>query len=90
MPAGLANGFAPVLVRCGVPGFLLHVADVAKGRSAVRVPEDFFLRPRLDREKFPEERKLRIASEVETRIQAQDAAGHLVFTETIATAQPEP
>jgi hypothetical protein len=61
-----------------------------KTQATVRMPEDFFLRPHLDREKFPEERKLLIAPEVEARIHAQDAAGHLVFTETVAHAQPEP
>jgi Protein of unknown function (DUF1329) len=39
-----------------------------KTQAAVRVPEDFFLRPRLDRDKFPEERKLILAPEVEARI----------------------
>ena len=58
-----------------------------KTQATVRVPEDFFLRPHLYRDKFPEERKLIIAPEVEARIQAQDAAGHMVFTETVATVQ---
>jgi hypothetical protein len=49
-----------------------------------RVPEDFFLRPHLHRDKFPEERTITIAPEVDARIQAQDAAGHLVFAETVA------
>jgi len=49
---------------------------------AVRTPEEFFLRPQLYREKFPEERKMQISPELEARIQAQDAAGHLVFTES--------
>jgi hypothetical protein len=61
-----------------------------KTQAAVRIPEDFFLRPRLDRDKFPAERKLIIAPEVEARIRAQDAAGHLVFTETVAGIQPKP
>ena len=59
-----------------------------KTQATVRVPEDFFLRPHLYRDKFPEERTIIIAPEVEARIQAQDAAGHLVFTETLTTAQP--
>ncbi len=59
-----------------------------KTQATVRVPEDFFLRPHLYRDKFPEERKIIIAPEVEARVQAQDAAGHLVFTETLANGQP--
>ena len=50
-----------------------------KTQATVRVPEDFFLRPHLARDKFPEERKLIISPEVEARIQAQDTAGHLVL-----------
>jgi hypothetical protein len=58
-----------------------------KTQATVRVPEDFFLRPHLSRDKFPEERKIIIGPEVDARIQAQDAAGHLVFTETVAGTQ---
>jgi hypothetical protein len=58
-----------------------------KTQATVRVPEEFFLRPHLYRDKFPEERKIIITKEVEARIQAQDAAGHLVFTETVTTVQ---
>ncbi|HEX9871655.1 MAG TPA: DUF1329 domain-containing protein [Candidatus Tectomicrobia bacterium] len=59
-----------------------------KTLATVRVPEEFFLRPHLYRDKFPEERKIIIAPEVDARIQAQDAAGRLVFIETLAGAQP--
>ena len=58
-----------------------------KTQATVRVPEEFFLRPHLSRDKFPEERKIIIGPEVDARIQAQDAAGHLVFTETVAGTQ---
>jgi hypothetical protein len=53
-----------------------------KTQATVRRPEESFLRPHLYREKFPDERKLALAPEVEARIQAQDAAGHLVFSES--------
>lgn len=59
-----------------------------KTQATVRVPEESFLRPHLHRDKFPEERKIIITPEVDARIQAQDAAGHLVFTETAANTQP--
>jgi hypothetical protein len=51
-----------------------------KTQSTVRSPEKFFLRPQLYREKFPEERKIALPAEVEARIQAQEAAGQIVFT----------
>jgi hypothetical protein len=41
--------------------------------------EEFYLRPALDRGKFPEERSIQLAPDVERRIEAQNAAGQLVF-----------
>jgi hypothetical protein len=41
--------------------------------------EEFYLRPTLEREKFPEERNIQLAPDVERRIAAQNAAGQLVF-----------
>ena len=51
-----------------------------KTQAEVRSPEEFFLRPRLYRDKFPQERKVVFPAEVEARVQAQEAAGHIVFT----------
>ncbi len=51
-----------------------------KTQATVRSPEEFFLRPHLDREKFPEERKIVLPAELEARIQAQEEAGRIVFT----------
>lgn len=53
-----------------------------KTQATIRRPEEYFLRPHLYREKFPDERKLVISPDVEARIQAQNAAGRWVFTET--------
>ena len=50
-----------------------------KTQAQVPFPELFFLRPTLEEEKFPEERLLQIPAEVVARIQAQEAAGRLVF-----------
>ena len=50
-----------------------------KTQAQVPFPELFFLRPTLEEEKFPEERPLQIPAEVVARIQAQEAAGRLVF-----------
>jgi hypothetical protein len=48
-------------------------------QSLVGSPKEFYLRPSLEGGKFPEERRIRLKSDVETRIRAQNAAGHLVF-----------
>ena len=50
-----------------------------KTQAQVPFPELFFLRPALEEEKFPEERPLQLPPEVVARIQAQEAAGRLVF-----------
>ena len=42
-------------------------------------PEEFYLRPRLDAEKFPQDRKIDIPPEIAARIEAQEREGHLVF-----------
>jgi len=41
--------------------------------------EEYYLRPALDRGRFPEERSIQLAPDVERRIAAQNAAGQLVF-----------
>ncbi len=50
-----------------------------KTQAQVPSPDLFFLRPALEEGKFPEERPLRIPPEIIARIQAQEAAGRLVF-----------
>jgi len=47
----------------------------------VSIPEQYFLRPTLDRDKFPDARKIALSPELEAKIQAQEVAGHLVFQE---------
>lgn len=42
-------------------------------------PDEFFLRPHLDAEKFPQDRKLSISSELTVRIAAQEEKGRLMF-----------
>jgi len=63
------------------PGVLPRVWFFAplKSQSEVLTPEQYFLRPTLDRDKFPAARKITLSPEIETRYQAQEAAGHLVF-----------
>ena len=45
----------------------------------IRSPEEFYLRPHLHREKFPQDRRIEISADLEERIRAQEPAGHLVF-----------
>jgi hypothetical protein len=49
-------------------------------QASVDSPEQFYLRPSLEPEKWPEERPIHLAPDVEARIRAQDAVGHLVFS----------
>jgi hypothetical protein len=55
-----------------------------KTQAFVKTPAEFFLRPLLHQGKFPDVRKIELAPEVDARIRAQEAAGHLVFETTIA------
>jgi hypothetical protein len=50
-----------------------------KTQALIDEPEQYFLRPLLDRDKFPDERRIAIDAALEARIDAQEAAGHLVF-----------
>ncbi|MBI3248209.1 MAG: DUF1329 domain-containing protein [Deltaproteobacteria bacterium] len=50
-----------------------------KSRGEVPTPAQFYLRPLLYRDKFPEHRPIVLAPEVEARIAAQEAEGHIVF-----------
>jgi hypothetical protein len=49
----------------------------------IRSPEEFYLRPHLDREKFPQDRRIEIPAELEERVRAQEEAGRLVFTSAV-------
>jgi hypothetical protein len=55
-----------------------------KTQSLVSSPAEFFLRPRLYEGKFPQERPIVLAADVEARIRAQEAAGRLVFESAVA------
>jgi hypothetical protein len=68
------------------PGVLPRVWFFAplKSQAEVLTPEQYFLRPHLDREKFPDHRKIVIPPDIEQKIQAQEAAGHLVFSNLTA------
>jgi hypothetical protein len=59
-----------------------------KSQADVKEPEQFFLRPALDKEKFPSERPMQLPPEVEARVRAQDAAGRLMFD--VESSKPLP
>ena len=63
------------------PGVLPRVWFFAplKSQSEVLTPEQYFLRPTLERDKFPTARKIVLSPEIEAKYQAQETAGHLVF-----------
>jgi hypothetical protein len=65
------------------PGVLPRVWFFAplKSQSEVLTPEQYFLRPLLEREKFPASRTIVLPAELEAKIHAQETAGHLVFHE---------
>jgi hypothetical protein len=50
-----------------------------KSQATVPVPAEFFLRPALYPDKFPQERKVILPSPLKERFQAQEEAGRLVF-----------
>lgn len=53
-----------------------------KTQSMVDFPDQFYLRPALLEERFPEERSVSVSPAVAARIAAQEKAGHLVFDVT--------
>jgi hypothetical protein len=55
-----------------------HFAPL-KSQVEVTSAQQFFLRPALERDKFPQERKIVLPPELEARIQAQEAKGYLIF-----------
>ena len=50
-----------------------------KSQFLFRSPREFFLRPKLLRDRFPEQRRIEPAPEVQRRVLAQEEAGHIVF-----------
>jgi hypothetical protein len=53
----------------------------SKSQAEVTAAKQFFLRPTLDRDKFPQERRIVLSPELEEKIRAQEAAGYLSFDE---------
>jgi hypothetical protein len=55
-----------------------------KSQAEIQTPEEFFLRPALFEDKFPGERTISLPPDLRARIDAQEKAGQLVFTEEVA------
>ncbi len=53
----------------------------SKSQAEVTSAKEFFLRPTLDRDKLPQERKIVLTPEIEERIRVQEEAGYLRFDE---------
>ncbi|MBI3757472.1 MAG: DUF1329 domain-containing protein [Deltaproteobacteria bacterium] len=63
------------------PGFMRRewFLEPPKNAMVLRSPEEFYLRPALERDKFPTERKISLSPELESRIEAQEREKKLVF-----------
>lgn len=68
------------------------LVEPIKSQAVIRDPEHFYLRPKLYPGKFPGERNPAVSPEVQARVDAQEAAGHLVFVtgEGVKTAESAP
>jgi hypothetical protein len=68
------------------PDFLRRVwfINTIKSQADINSPEEFFLRPALFEDRFPEERKIELPSDLQARVDAQEKAGQLVFSEEYA------
>lgn len=63
------------------PGFMPREWRLTsmKSQAEVATPQEFFLRPALEEDKFPGARRIELSPELRARVQAQEQAGRLVF-----------
>ena len=73
--------FGPDFMR---RGWLMHPL---KTQTLVNTPDEFYMRPRLYPDKFPQDRTVVLSPEVAARIRAQEAAGRLVFETPLELAE---
>jgi hypothetical protein len=57
-----------------------------KGMMSLNSPEEFYLRPPLERGKFPQDRKIQLDADMEARIAAQEREGRMVFETGVAAS----
>lgn len=56
-----------------------YLDPAVKSQVEVVHPDQFFLRPALEEDKFPGERQIQLPAEIAARVRAQESAGRLVF-----------
>jgi len=63
------------------PGFMRRewFLEPPKSLMVLNSPDEFYLRPALEKGQFPEERKIELPAALEGRIEAQEREGRLVF-----------
>ncbi|MFP6780633.1 MAG: hypothetical protein VCB59_02955 [Gammaproteobacteria bacterium] len=55
------------------------LVEPLKSETRIESPDEFFMRPHLYTDRFPNHRNMTLSPEIEARYQAQEAAGKLVF-----------
>ena len=65
------------------------LVEPIKSLVVIRDPEKFYLRPKTYPGKFPHDRNPTLPPAVQARVDAQEAAGHLVFESPHATAEAQ-
>lgn len=73
------------------PGFMRRewFLEPPKGMMSLNSPDEFYLRPSLERDKFPQQRPIQLGADMEARIAAQEREGRIVF-ESSLLASNEP
>ena len=70
------------------PGFMRRewFLEPPKGMMSLNSPDEFYLRPPLERDKFPQQRTIQLGSDMEARIAAQEREGRIVFESSLLAA----
>lgn len=70
------------------PGFMRRewFLEPPKGMMSLNSPDEFYLRPALERDKFPHQRPIRLGTDMEARIAAQEREGRIVFESSLLAA----
>ncbi len=67
------------------PGFMRRewFLEPPKGMMSLNSPDEFYLRPSLERDKFPQQRPIQLGADMEARIAAQEREGRIVFESSL-------
>ena len=67
------------------PGFMRRewFLEPPKGMMSLNSPDEFYLRPPLERDKFPQQRPIQLGADMEARIAAQEREGRIVFESSL-------